>query len=65
MYKFADDTTVIDCIKGGDESACRREIENLAEWCNNNIKELIVGFRRGKPGSQKSSDDQRRRGSVI
>ncbi|KAK3534858.1 hypothetical protein QTP86_028556 [Hemibagrus guttatus] len=38
--KFADDTTVIGLIQDGDESAYRREVEQLAAWCSLNNLEL-------------------------
>eukprot|EP00061_Rhincodon_typus_P003969 g21433.t1 len=54
IYKFADDTTVMGWISNTDESRYRREIEDLAMWCNENnlslnigkTKELIVNFRK-------------------
>ncbi|KAK3571123.1 hypothetical protein QTP86_001911 [Hemibagrus guttatus] len=57
LLKFADDTTVIGLIQDGDESAYRREIEQLAAWCSlNNLElntlktvEMIVDFRRNTP----------------
>ncbi len=57
LLKFADDTTVIDLIKDGDESAYRQEVEQLAVWCGlNNLElntlktvEMIVDFRRNPP----------------
>ncbi|KAI4900347.1 hypothetical protein NFI96_028637, partial [Prochilodus magdalenae] len=52
--KFADDTTVIGLITGGDETAYRREVAELVDWCDyNNLslntdktKEMIVDPRR-------------------
>ncbi len=57
LLKFADDTTVIDLIQDGDESAYRQEVEQLAVWCSHNNLELntlktvdmIVDFRRNPP----------------
>ncbi len=57
LLKFADDTTVIDLIKDGDESAYRQEVEQLVLWCSlknlelNTLKtvEMIVDFRRNPP----------------
>uniref|UniRef100_A0A3B3RCJ5 Reverse transcriptase domain-containing protein n=1 Tax=Paramormyrops kingsleyae TaxID=1676925 RepID=A0A3B3RCJ5_9TELE len=54
IVKFADDTTVVGLISGGDESAYRDEVEKLTAWCSNNnlllntvkTKELIVDFRK-------------------
>lgn len=54
IIKFADDTTVVGLITGGDESAYRQEVQNLSEWCSaNNLllniaktKELIIDFRK-------------------
>ncbi|KAF7652731.1 hypothetical protein LDENG_00093340, partial [Lucifuga dentata] len=54
IIKFADDTTVIGLISGGDESAYRQEVQKLSEWCSvNNLtlnttktKELIIDFRK-------------------
>ena len=34
LLKFADDTTLIGLISGGDESAYRWEIDYLATWCS-------------------------------
>lgn len=52
--KFADDTAVVRMITSGDKSACKEEVQNTVEWCDeNNLavflqkqKELIVGFRK-------------------
>ncbi|KAK3508871.1 hypothetical protein QTP70_011009 [Hemibagrus guttatus] len=57
LLKCADDTTVIGLIQDGDESAYRREVEQLAAWCSlNNLElntlktvEMIVDFRRNTP----------------
>ncbi len=54
--KFADDTTVVGLISGGDESSYRDEVEQLLVWCvENNLalnitktKELIIDCRRKK-----------------
>ena len=54
IVKFADDTTVVGLITGGDESAYRDEVQWLLEWCAaNNLtlntiktKEVIMDFRR-------------------
>ena len=34
VVKFADDTTVIGLITNEDETAYRKEVENLAKWCS-------------------------------
>ncbi|XP_051548033.1 uncharacterized protein LOC127437252 [Myxocyprinus asiaticus] len=57
LLKFADDATVIGLIRDDDESAYRREVEQLAVWCSqNNLElntlktvEMIVDFRRSTP----------------
>ncbi|KAI4885591.1 hypothetical protein NFI96_030073, partial [Prochilodus magdalenae] len=54
IIKFADDTTVIRLITGGDETAYRREVAELVDWCDYNslslntdkTKEMIVDPRR-------------------
>ena len=54
IVKFADDTTVVGLISGGDETAYREEVLKLAAWCSENnlalniskTKEIIVNFRR-------------------
>lgn len=56
MVKFADDTTVVGLISGGDESAYQAQGEHLMAWCRvNNLllntfktKELTVDFRKKK-----------------
>ena len=56
MVKFADDTTVVGLISGGDESAYQAQGEHLTAWCRvNNLllntfktKELTVDFRKKK-----------------
>src|SRR4029434_5030503 len=40
LLKFSDDTTVIGLIRDEDESAYRREVEQLALWCGRNNLEL-------------------------
>ncbi len=54
IIKFADDTTIVGLISGGDETVYRDEIQRLTEWCTaNNLalnssktKELIIDFRK-------------------
>ncbi|KAM7373781.1 hypothetical protein PAMA_022061 [Pampus argenteus] len=54
IIKFADDTTVVGPISGGDESAYRDEVTQLVSWCvANNLllntsktKELIIDYRK-------------------
>ncbi|KAK3534759.1 hypothetical protein QTP86_024092 [Hemibagrus guttatus] len=54
IVEFADDTTVVGLIAGGDESAYRDEVERLSGWCRENnlllnttkTKELIIDYRR-------------------
>ncbi|KAK0143009.1 RNA-directed DNA polymerase from mobile element jockey [Merluccius polli] len=54
LLKFADDTTLIGLISGGDESAYRWEADHLVTWCNrNNLElnalktvEMVVDFRK-------------------
>src|SRR4029434_3194647 len=54
LFKFADDTTLIGLISGGDESAYRWEIDHLVTWCGqknlelNALKtvEMVVDFRK-------------------
>ncbi len=54
IIKFADNTTVVGLITGGDEFAYREEIRELSEWCTKNnlklnttkTKEMILDFRR-------------------
>uniref|UniRef100_A0AAQ6IK40 Alkylated DNA repair protein AlkB homologue 8 N-terminal domain-containing protein n=1 Tax=Anabas testudineus TaxID=64144 RepID=A0AAQ6IK40_ANATE len=60
VIKFADDTTVVGLISGGDETAYRDEIQRLVGWCEDNnlvlntskTKEVIVDFRRKKSDLQ-------------
>ncbi len=60
IIKFADDTTMVGLISGGDESAYRDEVEQLSMWCiENNLalnitktKELIIDCRRKKTDIQ-------------
>ncbi|KAL7834203.1 hypothetical protein SRHO_G00284500 [Serrasalmus rhombeus] len=35
IIKFADDTTVVGLITGGDETAYRKEVAELVAWCHN------------------------------
>ena len=46
IIHFADDTTVVELISGGDESAYQDEVEQLTRWCSNKTKELVIDFRR-------------------
>lgn len=54
IVKFADDTTVVGLISGGDETAYREEVQRLAVWCKaNNLlqnasktKEMVMDWRR-------------------
>ena len=54
LLKFADDTTLIGLISGGDESDYRWEAANLVTWCSQNNLELnalktvqmVVDFRK-------------------
>ncbi|KAI4871765.1 hypothetical protein NFI96_000196 [Prochilodus magdalenae] len=57
ILKFADDSTLVGLIANGDESAYRKEIEQLVSWCSNNhlllntekTVEMVVDFRRNPP----------------
>ncbi|KAF7642102.1 hypothetical protein LDENG_00264680 [Lucifuga dentata] len=40
LLKFADNTTLIGLISGGDESTYRWEIDHLVAWCRQNNLEL-------------------------
>ena len=52
--KFADDTTVVGLITDNDETAYRKEVRELAVWCQDNnlslnlnkTKEMIVDYRK-------------------
>lgn len=52
LLKFTDDTTAIGLIQDGEESAYRREVEQLVIWCGQNnldalkTVEITVDFRR-------------------
>ena len=54
IIKFADDTTVVGLITDNDETAYRKEVRDLAVWCQGNnlslnvskTKELIVDYRK-------------------
>lgn len=56
IIQFADDTTVIGLISGGDETAYRDEVNKLLGWCSihnlllntSKTKELVIDFRRHK-----------------
>ena len=56
MVKFADDTTVTGLISNCDETAYRKEIQSLINWCENNnlilnpskTKEMIIDYRKKK-----------------
>ena len=56
LLKFADDSTIIGLISGGDESAYRWEIDHMAAWCTQNnlvlnaVKtvEMVVDFRKNQ-----------------
>ena len=56
IIKFADDTTVIGLISGGDETAYRDEVNRLAEWCSEHnlllntskTKEMVIDLRKHK-----------------
>ncbi|KAI4905156.1 hypothetical protein NFI96_005845 [Prochilodus magdalenae] len=57
ILKFADDSTLVGLIANGDESAYRKEIEQLVSWCSNihlllnteKTVEMVVDFRRNPP----------------
>ncbi|KAI4903886.1 hypothetical protein NFI96_004962 [Prochilodus magdalenae] len=54
IIKFAEDTTVEGLISKNDESAYRKEVQRLTDWCRTNnlslnvdkTKEMVVDFRR-------------------
>lgn len=60
FIKFADDTTTVGLISGGDESAYRDEVERLLRWYGDNnlvlntmkTKEIVVGYRRNRTDIQ-------------
>ena len=57
LLKYADDTTVIGLIRDGDESAYRKEVDQLVQWCGRNrlllnpkkTVEMVVDFRKKPP----------------
>uniref|UniRef100_A0A8C5AV64 Reverse transcriptase domain-containing protein n=1 Tax=Gadus morhua TaxID=8049 RepID=A0A8C5AV64_GADMO len=57
IIKFADDTTVVGLISGGDETAYRDEVQQLSAWGSANYlqlntsktKVIIIDFRRHSP----------------
>ncbi|KAI4893051.1 hypothetical protein NFI96_023580, partial [Prochilodus magdalenae] len=57
ILKCADDSTLVGLIANGDESAYRKETEQLVSWCSNNhlllntekTVEMVVDFRRNPP----------------
>ncbi|KAI3367302.1 hypothetical protein L3Q82_008343 [Scortum barcoo] len=59
ILKFADDTTVIGLISGGDETAYRSEVASLVKWCDSNnlslntdkTKEMVLDMTRERGGS--------------
>ncbi|KAI4893083.1 hypothetical protein NFI96_025602, partial [Prochilodus magdalenae] len=63
ILKFADDSTLVGLIANGDESAYRKEIEQLVSWCSNNhlllntekTVEMVVDFRRNPPSPPSTS----------
>src|SRR4029434_4706786 len=63
LLKFVDDTSVIGLIRDDDESAYRREVEQLALWCgHNNLElntlrtvEMTLDFRKSPPRAPKPS----------
>lgn len=54
IVKFADDTTAVGLIADNDESACRKEVEQLAVWCGSHnlaisvdkTKQMVIDFRK-------------------
>ncbi|XP_068104060.1 lysine-specific demethylase 5C [Hyperolius riggenbachi] len=57
VIKFADDTTILGLISGGDECTYRSEIERICNWCKDNMLvlnaaktvELVIDFRKSPP----------------
>ncbi len=55
VVKFADDTTVVGLITIGEETAFRRNVDNLVWWSQENVlslnvtvtKEMVVDYRKG------------------
>ncbi|KAI4880658.1 hypothetical protein NFI96_013438, partial [Prochilodus magdalenae] len=58
IFKFSDDTTILDLITDGDETPYRDEVRALSEWCSHNnlslniskTKEMIVDYRKLQRG---------------
>ena len=56
LQKFSDDSAVVGCITGEDESMYRESITQFIDWCESNFlvlnvsktKEMVVDFRRKK-----------------
>ena len=56
IVEFVDDTTVEGLVENGDESAYRREVIEVVEWCENNnlqlntskTKEMTLDFQKKK-----------------
>ena len=53
IFKFSDDTTIERLITNTDESAYRKEVERVVDWCTNSdlelnvakTKEIVIDFR--------------------
>lgn len=60
MQKFSDDTSIVGCIRDGQEFEYRNLVNDFVQWCRLNhlqlnatkTKELVVDFRRSKPHMQ-------------
>ncbi len=60
MQKFSDDTTIVGCIRNGQEEEYRSLIGDFVAWCRSNslqlntakTKEMVVDFRRPRPHLQ-------------
>ncbi|XP_060897819.1 uncharacterized protein LOC132977298 [Labrus mixtus] len=57
LQKFSDDTAVVGCISGGEETEYRMLVDNFVAWSGKNhlvlnetkTKEMVVDFRRDRP----------------
>ena len=58
IFKFADNTTVVGRIPNNDKTECKKEIENLVQWCDDNnlslnvskMKAIVINFRKCNGG---------------
>ena len=49
IWKFADDTAIMGCVRDDEEEEYRSLVRNFVVWCHTNNLQLVIGFGKDRP----------------